>query len=354
MPNRPTNKRKASVKVSSITSSKMATLEMGAAVGPSLSTAASTSTTTATFHRRQQTISGAERATNSATKSNQSGVGNQTKYLRYVRSKLSKSRLNSMLSLTSKEQTTFDSSSSPSSSQLATPSTAELSGSSASPFATIEGQQQQQQQQLSESTPGEQLLGFNQTLATATTTTTTSTTATFSHQQETFSQELARQPVGASLSICSTSGDQQHENIDQQALRRTRQQQASTKKSNFFQGFRYTLRGRRGPKQQQQLEQSQHQVQHGQTIISSTNNQDDSNENSNLVAESEINENNSATCMTTRVCTTSSSNFIVRSEQISHINQAKRITTTSLLTSNKPSPNTSGITNFTSSRSANE
>lgn len=154
-----------------------------------------------------------------------SGVGN-AKYLRYVKSKLSKSRLNSVLSLAGGP------SGSGLAKELAHPTSerpAEQVNNSCSGPESFGGQQQQQvefarlerQQHLLTNSLDVELVA---------------------KQTSKLLRLDGHKPIEASLSNSESLAVEQ----DAQATSSVR---AHVKKSNFFQGFRYTLRGRRGSKQ---------------------------------------------------------------------------------------------------------
>ena len=164
----------------------------------------------------------------SASAGGSGGGGGNAKYLRYVRSKLSKSRLNSVLSLAgsggqAKELTGGDQSA---------PYQADLAAALSEPSELLLGQQ------LVASGAGPRVkslakLDVHRPVGVSL----SSEPASGSSAGGDSSAELATPPEEGQ--VASTTGAK---------LR----QQASVKKSTFFQGFRYTLRGRRGSKQRPQ------------------------------------------------------------------------------------------------------
>lgn len=201
------------------------------------------------------------------------GGGGNAKYLRYVKSKLSKSRLNSVLSIggTSKDSTpTLASSEIEQSSQqlaasgAAPPETSSallstassVSSSSSMSSWSSSSMARLEKQRLQVSSGEVELLAQRS-------------------QQLSLEMLTHRKPIGASLSNSELIGQQQAPGTgagdtlqanclpptsgSASKLQQQHQQQSSFKKSTFFQGFRYTLKGRRGSKQQAN-QQHQEQV----------------------------------------------------------------------------------------------
>lgn len=173
---------------------------------------------------------------NQSASASSSSSGN-AKYLRYVRSKLSKSRLNSVLSITSNASS-----------------------------AQQQQQQQQQQSKQDNSTLISQVNSSIQQSSCLLEAQDLESQKLFDGQEKTFKAELVRlegqqQMVSSStdvmlskLSIAShkqLAGSLSNELTGELASSQAgKQQQSASKRSTFFQGFRYTLKGRRGSKMQ--------------------------------------------------------------------------------------------------------
>lgn len=287
-PNWTNTKQTASVKVSSITSTATSQA-LGGHVG--VATTCATSKTQTGSSTIQTVTSGKQQPLLSAnSKHNQSASsgGGNAKYLRYVRSKLSKSRLNSVLSLSGvgsgggKDSTSPSDSLNPSFFEQASGGTInaglnqsrgsaggntnEPADQTGGPLEQLVDQEQtgcrelfekQQQQQLSTSDAAScSLLAKGVLIRT-------------SQQIEMQRASLMKvhKPIGPSLSnepapISAFDLQQQQAGATTTTTTTNRQgtlrQQASmSKKSNFFSGFRSTLRGRRGSKQQASQQQQQ-------------------------------------------------------------------------------------------------
>lgn len=212
--------------------------------------------------------------------SSQSGSGGNAKYLRYVKSKLSKSRLNSVLSIggssSSKEAQAqeieqsqlaansqqlaasgvlAEATTTTSSSLLSTLATGSISSSSSMSSWSSSSMARLEKQRLQVSSGEVELLAQRS-------------------QQLSLEMLTHRKPIGASLSNSELIGQQQAAGGDTpqpgnclpptsgsaSKLVQQHQQQSSFKKSTFFQGFRYTLKGRRGSKAQQASQQEQQQA----------------------------------------------------------------------------------------------
>lgn len=251
----------ASVKVSSITSAMVATGQQ----------------TQLQQQQRHQTLAKQHHQSSSVSSSSSGGGGN-AKYLRYVRSKLSKSRLNSVLSLSggaNKEQQQQQQSSS-----NHTPSLNSLAGSPEEQLRAINDSNGQ----TTEQTESSSRTIFEQQLSTSATSASFRQQAAVRHQAKGLlvrsSQRMdtvhssslvvadVHRPVGATrssepISPPPSNEQQQLEQVLSSAANQTpsraqlKQQASISKKSNFFSGFRSTLRGRRGSKQAQQQQNKQ-------------------------------------------------------------------------------------------------
>lgn len=190
-------------------------------------------------------VSSSNNQQNQSNSSGSSGGGGNAKYLRYVRSKLSKTRLNSVLSLAGGSSSKQDQAPPGHSVGAELPplsggglSEIQLSAESSAMF--VSQQHQQYQQRLDSDGTSQQfkaeLVGAERQHHFG-----TSNLEVSGHGER---QQLLNQlpPSGTAFVVSQQ--------------RRPLQQQASIKKSNFFQGFRYTLRGRRGSKQQATFDQS--------------------------------------------------------------------------------------------------
>lgn len=216
-------------------------------------------------------------ALTSAKNGHQSSGGGNAKYLRYVRSKLSKSRLNSVLSLSSggsansnKENINNNSNNNNirsgasgtsqnnslnfgSLEQQGTPSTA-ASGETLlmNPFDLQSAEQRQQQQQQQSGAIYEQ----QQQLLLS-----TSGRTSLARSVQVIHLGQTHKPISVSLSSeLAAPGEAANEanssvECKQQKPAPLKQQASISKKSNFFSGFRSTLRGRRSSKQVQQQQQ---------------------------------------------------------------------------------------------------
>lgn len=212
-----------------------------------------------------------------------SGSGGNAKYLRYVRSKLSKSRLNSVLSLTSSSaKESAQNQSLTTQSECLSQQVEQVNGSSssssnvrqqlaASGFQSELKRLERQQHLVSGDNNNNNNSGSGSGLEQA------MEVLTKQSQQQQLRLEVHKQVVG-SLSSEILMNSSKVDNIlssggAQEFLSSASSQNSlppigtppalgsskstfsqSVKKSNFFQGFRYTLRGRRGSKQIQQQE----------------------------------------------------------------------------------------------------
>lgn len=163
--------------------------------------------------------------------------GGNARYLRYVRSKLSKSRLNSVLSLTVGKQDSI------SSSALSTGAGSAASGKQNSDERCAADSQQVHGELMKTVECRQELVSSSEQVSIESRLTTSESLkpldASGSRNQPSDSGDAAALPPNPATSI--------------------QQQQVIKKSSNFFQGFRSTLRGRRGSKQVAQLQHQQKQ-----------------------------------------------------------------------------------------------